>query len=241
MTCPTVDPATCEPFRPDLPELAVGILPGRRRAEVLAHLEGCAACRAEVEQLTVVADSVLLAAPEAEPSPRFDEELARRIGMGVAPVARVGSARPGRLRTRRPVLLAVAAAVVALALALGITAMVSSGGTGRPPATVVGPDRVHSVLTSAPLVRRGSTVGRMRTYGSGYDGSAGWLAITIWGHGWQGTIHCRVHLADGSNLVVGPFALDPDGGSWGVELPRGAAVTSLEVLGAGGRVLATTT
>jgi hypothetical protein len=81
------------------PELALGIVAGDERADAVAHLAGCPACRSAVESFSGVADAVLLAAPEAEPTLGFEDRV----------LASLGPAKP----RRRWIALGVAGAVAA--------------------------------------------------------------------------------------------------------------------------------
>jgi|SoiMethySBSTD1v2_1073268.scaffolds.fasta_scaffold00820_16 putative zinc finger protein len=95
------DRPSCEHVREVAPDVALGLLTGEDRALALAHLERCDSCRAEVASLAVVADEVLLAAPETDPPAGFTsrvlERLAaeRAVGDGLPAVS--GGA-PGALR-----------------------------------------------------------------------------------------------------------------------------------------------
>src|SRR5579872_5665273 len=71
----------CEQHRAELPELALGVLTGRDRARVLAHVESCPRCAEELEQLSRAADAVVQAAPAAEPPMGFEVRLFERMGM----------------------------------------------------------------------------------------------------------------------------------------------------------------
>ena len=69
----------CSQLRDMAPEVALGLLTGEERAVALAHLEGCAACRAEVAALAGVADELLLTGPEATPPDGFDRRVLARL------------------------------------------------------------------------------------------------------------------------------------------------------------------
>ena len=60
------DRPSCEEVRA-LAELALGIAVGDERARVLEHLLACPACRRHLEELSSVADDLLLLAPTQEP------------------------------------------------------------------------------------------------------------------------------------------------------------------------------
>ena len=65
-------PLTCDGLRPSPPSEPRHPREGDERGAALAHLDRCAACRAEVEELAGAVDLLLSAAPEAEPPPGFE-------------------------------------------------------------------------------------------------------------------------------------------------------------------------
>jgi len=105
---------TCADVDPHIAEAALGLLGGAERARLLAHIESCDSCRAMVDELSGVADSLVLIAPSAEPPAGFERRVAQRLG------------------TRRPRRVAVVgAAAAALVLVLGgfvVGRLVASGG-----------------------------------------------------------------------------------------------------------------
>jgi hypothetical protein len=124
-------------------ELALDLLTGPERAAVLAHLEGCTACRADVASLTDVGETLLAIAPEVEPSAGFESRLITRIstlrdeGGSVAaagrPVESAGDRprqRSRRLSARGRVLLAAGAAALVAVVALTVALAAGRGGDG---------------------------------------------------------------------------------------------------------------
>src|SRR4051812_17770341 len=103
---------SCEHTRALTAELALGIADGADRAQALRHLAECANCRRELEQLSAVADELLMLAPERQPAAGFESRVLARLEPA-APRSR----RAGRLRR---VLAPVAAAAAAAAAAAGI-------------------------------------------------------------------------------------------------------------------------
>jgi len=101
-------PLRCSQLRDMAPEVALALVTGEERALALAHLEGCASCRAEVASLAGVADELLLIGPEAPPPEGFDRRVLARlteVRAAEAPSAgrRQGPAHlHGRTRRRRP-------------------------------------------------------------------------------------------------------------------------------------------
>src|SRR5262245_44842894 len=110
---------SCEQTRAVAAELALGIADGEQRAQALRHLAECAECRRAVEELTAVADELLMLAPEREPPAGFESRVLARMEP---------EPEPARLRRRRrwvrvltPIGAAAAAAAVTVAVALGAT------------------------------------------------------------------------------------------------------------------------
>lgn len=115
-----VDPTRCGEVADALAEVATGAASGPDRARVLAHLSDCPDCRHELDELTRVADEVLLVAPEHDPPAGFEGAVLARIAAlsaqepgGRGPGSVVTPLRPRRWRRALPY--AAAAAVAALA------------------------------------------------------------------------------------------------------------------------------
>jgi anti-sigma factor RsiW len=135
---------SCAQVRELAPELALGILSGAERAEVVLHVNGCARCQAYVAELTEAADAIPLLAPEAEPPAGFEARVLQRLDAG-------------ERRTRRRWIAAVAA-VAAAAMIVSITVVrviesndTSSAPTAAPITRPAKPVAVPMQLTAAPL------------------------------------------------------------------------------------------
>ncbi len=229
MTSPQGDrPMECAEVRVALPELALGILTGRERSEVLAHLYGCESCSAEEEQLTRAADALLELGPEVEPPVGFEVRLAERMAATMpAPTPIAHRRRPAR------VLLAVAAVVLLAALAVGF-------GIGR--GTANGPAPTRSAVTApedqvarAMLTADGESRGAVATY----SGSPGWLQMTVRDLGYTGYVTCRITLPNGTTTPVGTFWVNKGYGAWSVPLTVAPSkVEGASLVSTGGTVLA---
>jgi Putative zinc-finger len=103
--------ASCEEMRALAPEIALGILEGEERATALEHLAECPDCRRHVEQLSEVADELLLLAPHREVPVGFESRA-------LAPLR--PKSRPRRRRRWLQVLVPAAAAAAAVAITLAI-------------------------------------------------------------------------------------------------------------------------
>ena len=70
----------CEETRDLAAEIALGIADGEERAEALRHLSTCGECRRVVEQLSQVADELLMLAPVQEPPAGFESRVVEAMG-----------------------------------------------------------------------------------------------------------------------------------------------------------------
>jgi hypothetical protein len=210
---------TCDEVRDELPELALGTLSGRTRSVVLDHVAGCADCRAELRQLSAVADELLQLAPQVEPPVGFELRVAERLGVGA------DRRRPGGRRVA--LLCAAAAAFVVFGAGLGIAVSHRTVGTDGRSAT--------AAPISAQLTAQGHTVGQVWVS----TGQPAWMFVTIDGMSSAGTVRCVLTLASGSVQTAGVFHVGGDYGAWGVPLrvaPRD--VRSVQIVDGNGAVLA---
>jgi hypothetical protein len=103
------DDPNCESVRDSLVEVSLGIASGEERAQVLAHVADCPACRRLLAELAASGDDLLHLAPAHEPPPGFETRALEAIG----------AIRPRRRRWSLRLLPAYAAALAAAALAAG--------------------------------------------------------------------------------------------------------------------------
>ncbi|MEU2334132.1 zf-HC2 domain-containing protein [Streptomyces sp. NPDC006654] len=231
--------APCEKLRENGAELALGVLPGRERAEALAHLDGCADCREHVRQLTGIGDRLIGLLPQSEPPSGFETRVARSLaemaagqeGDRHAPQRLRGRARRARLR--------LATAAAALAVAVGF----AGWGIGTVVEEATAPP--SAAVESEPVL-----VGDMIPAGGGqpvgevyaHPGSPAWMfvSVALEGPARTGRVTCLLARADGSTTRVGDFPLRHGRANWGVAVPvdltrySGARLTSAD-----GTVLAT--
>jgi hypothetical protein len=213
----THQPDRCATIADDLPLLALGTLDGRGRADVLRHADHCEQCRGELEQLTLLSETLQQLAPAVQAPLGFETRV----------VERVRSITLARRRSHRHVLVSVAAAVVVVA-ALGLVVARGLVGSGRASVAVA--------PVSADLVSAGTVVGSVVVS----PGNPSWMSMTIQSGRWEGTVSCQVTLADGTVATVGTFALSGAYPSWTAQLPSiGGGVVSARLVDATGVVLAT--
>jgi|EndMetStandDraft_2_1072991.scaffolds.fasta_scaffold283768_2 anti-sigma-K factor RskA/putative zinc finger protein len=109
-------PRACHEWSGDLAALALGTIDPRDAVRVRAHVDGCAACRAELSDLQRTAGVLPLVDPDAllvDPSPPLD--LADRILTRVRDEQHLRRAR----RRRRTVAALAAAAAIVVAVTVG--------------------------------------------------------------------------------------------------------------------------
>ncbi|MCU1493504.1 MAG: hypothetical protein JWO62_1268 [Acidimicrobiaceae bacterium] len=210
------DRGPCESIRDELAELALGVLSGRSRSEVLRHVESCARCAAELEQLSIVADTLVQLAPEIEPPLGFELRIAERLQE---------AATAHRPRRRRRASVLAVAAVVMVVFGFGLGTLTPSH--NRQPAL--------ANLTSADLNSHGHVLGEVMVSA----GSPAWMFMTIESGAWSGKVTCEVTLAGGKIETIGVFKLSGGYGAWGVPLTSPAAqVRSARLIAPDGTVLA---
>lgn len=224
---------SCAEFHDSAAELALGVLTGRERAEALAHLDYCEACREHVRSLTVTSEKMLSLLPTAEPPAGFETRVMDRLGL--TPPA----SQPLRHRRRRPAwghgfsprrALAAAAVVVAL---LGA----ALGGWGLHATTT---PTASSSLTTGKLIATDdrSQVGRVFMY----NGESRWMYMSVDLESGNDTVICQLVGADGHITTVGSFRLTDGYGSWGSPAWTGdGPPVGARLVTANGTVLATAT
>ena len=235
---------SCREFSDVAAELALGVLTGRERAQALAHLDHCDACRETVRELTMTGEALVGLLPSVEPPAGFETRVMERIGLAApapAPASRVswiarfgrkpaGQPAPGQQRragrTRRMLAVAaVALAVVAAGLGWGLRSATSS------PAS--------TPLASATLLSAShQAAGKIFLY----QGSPRWLYMSVDMPSGDGTVTCQVENRDGQVSTVGSFQLTAGHGYWGSPVPETyGQLTGARLVTANGTVLATAT
>lgn len=189
---------SCAEVRELAPELALGILGGAERAEVLLHVNGCARCQSHVAELTEAADAIPQLAPEVEPPPGFESRVLRRLDEG------------GR-RTRRR-WIAAAAAVAAAAIIVSITVV-----------RVIESNDTTTLEASSPTTTQvGSTPVAVAMQGGAVPVAAGWafvsdhhgVAVTVDYGIPSGTYSVQATPARGASTAIGTMQVVDGRGTW---------------------------
>ena len=198
-----------------LDELALDVLPGDRRAALLAHVEECPNCRRLLDELTETADDLLLAGPAAAPPAGFEDRVLERIEG--AP-ARRGRRRRDRAALRLSAWTAAAAAVVLLVIG-GVTGAVIGRSAG-------GPDESAELRTVQLISTSGVDIGDVSTYGD----RSSWFFMRVEGDVPDATYRCVVDMDDGRTVPIGRLWTVKGHGGWGEHVsvdPRHAVTARL--------------
>jgi hypothetical protein len=189
----------CEETRALAAELALGIVEGEERGRALQHLAECPECRMKVEELSEVADELLLLAPHREPPVGFESRV---LGEVLPPP------EPKRRRRLRLVLAPAAAAVAAAAIVLAIVA----------PDLRLASHYQHTLdqangkeFESYALRAADTHVGTVFSY----EGSPSWVHIDVDAGHRAGLASAELVTDDGDQVPLRWFHLDPRGGSGG--------------------------
>lgn len=214
------DPRPCESVRALAAELALGVAEGADRGTALAHLAGCADCRAEVRELTDAVDALVALAPEAEPPAGFESAVLARL-----------DAERSDQGGRRPWLLAAAAAALLVA-GIGLGLLVARDGAGT-----------TSVATARMEAPDGAPVGEV--WRTGEADATVFVSVPAWagidGFGADAPRYAlRLELVSGEEVEVGDFALGDGVASWAVPTDLdGEDIRAVSVIDDTGRVWCT--
>ena len=182
-----------------LADLALTELGGRERAAVLTHIAQCSSCRAQLRELTLLVDELLLLAPEEDPPAGFESRVVRRLV----------ATRP------RPRALAVRVAVAVVVTVIAVAGGIAAGRVGRTRASTARGATPPGVALTGSLIIGGADHGDVVIM----SGHPEWLFMSVRDAGWTQVVSCSVTLAGGRSITVGSFAVSSGYGSWGAALP----------------------
>ena len=211
---------TCGELANVAAELALGALTGRERAQALAHLDACHACREAVLRLMTAADELPCLLPAGDPPPGFEAAVMTRVGLTDPGPLPAGGSRTSRRQT--------------LAAAASVLAAVAAGAVGwsmHPRVPQAGP-----TVVSAALIAPGHrTVGMAFVYRE----SPGWVYVSVDDGPGSQPVTCQVAGLDGQVTTTGTFWLADGHAAWGGPAPDGPGwPASVRLVTAGGAVLA---
>jgi hypothetical protein len=211
--------ADCHEFRGLTAEVALGVADGEDRARVLDHVVDCSECRQELEDLTALADDLVVLAPEHEPPLGFELRTVRGL-------------QPKRRRRRRWRIPAVAFAAAALA---ATTATASVLFLVRDDRRLAGEYRAtlsEANGTAFRAVPLRDTAGGKAGTAFVYEGAPSWMLVTV--DSSSPASQAELVTRDGRTVSLPAFTLSSR--SWGGVLPLDARqVAAIHLLDATGR------
>jgi hypothetical protein len=198
----------CDETRELAAEIALGIADGEKRAEALRHLSTCEECRREVDQLSQVADDLLVVAPVEEPPAGFESRVVDAMGLRKRP------------RRRRLSLRWLAPRVGPALATAAVTAVVMVGIYHDDSQTAA---EYRGVLDQAggqyfQAGRLADETGAASGVAFGYEGSPSWLLVTVKPAHRADVKTAELVTKDGRTIPLPSFKLDRRG-SWGGAIP----------------------
>jgi hypothetical protein len=206
-------------------EIALGIADGEERGEALRHLSTCGECRRVVEQLSQVADELLVLAPVQEPPAGFESRVVEAMGL---PKARP---RPRFARWLSPRWLAPRLGPALATAAVTAAALVAVYHDDHQTA-----ERYRGILDQAggqyfqaePLA---DGTGARSGVAFGYQGSPSWIVVTVDPAHRGEVTGGELVTTEGRTIALPSLALDRNG-SWGGAIPlKLYKVASIRLLG----------
>jgi hypothetical protein len=211
--------ADCHEVRGLTAEVALGVADGEDRARVLDHVVDCSECRHELEDLTALADDLVVLAPEHEPPLGFELRTVRGL-------------QPKRRRRRRWRIPAVAFAAAALA---ATTATASVLFLVRDDRRLAGEYRAtlsEANGTAFRAVPLRDTAGGKAGTAFVYEGAPSWMLVTV--DSSSPASQAEIVTRDSRTVSLPAFTLSSR--SWGGVLPLDARqVAAIHLLDATGR------
>jgi Putative zinc-finger len=207
--------AGCDEVREVAPELALGIADGKERAEALAHLASCAACRSYLAELTDVADDLLALTPSEEPPVGFETRVLTELGIEPARSSR--RLRWPLVRPRRILLAAATACLLAVATTAGAFMLAFEDERELADQYQAALDNVGGEYFQATALRnrRQATVGQV----FGYQGDPSWLFVVVYAPYRDTPLTGNLTTTGGDTVPLRAVELNAERASWGGEIP----------------------
>jgi hypothetical protein len=201
---------SCEHTRQTAAELALGIADGADRAQALRHIAECAECRRAVEELSQVADELLMLAPEREPPMGFESRVLARLQPPP-------STAPRRVRRWRRALVVLAPPVAAAALAVGVVLGATRDDHRLAEQYRATLAEAHGSYFEAARLRAPGDVPAGVVYA--YRGTPSWIFVYVDAAHRSTTYSVELATTSGKRVPLPSFRIDPATGSAGVAIP----------------------
>jgi hypothetical protein len=201
---------SCEHTRQLAAELALGIADGADRARALRHLADCAECRRAVEELSEVADELLMLAPEREPPMGFESRVLARLQPPP-------STAPRRAPRWRRALVMLAPAAAAAALAVGVMLGVTRDDLRLADHYRATLAEAHGSYFEAARLRAPGEVPAGVVYA--YRGTPSWIFVYVDTAHRRTAYSVELAMTSGKRVPLPSFRIDPATGSAGEAIP----------------------
>ncbi|MBO0693828.1 MAG: zf-HC2 domain-containing protein [Acidimicrobiaceae bacterium] len=232
---------SCDAVHSLVPELALGLLHGRERAQVLAHIERCPACQHELLLMGDVADRLVELTPPAEPPAGFETGVMTALHKARPPAPsspttglrrplrkKTGGSAPGRWL--RPAAAGLAAAAVTASVGVGGWVLGHHGAQTSPPAVASAPGKA----VVAELLNHQQRVGQVVVTDDPYP----WMWMSVSSSLGDARVTCEISEKNGRWVQLGSFNLTHGSGYWAAPMPETSSpITGARVVDAGGRTL----
>lgn len=203
------------PAAGDLSALALGLLDAEQTREVARHVEGCAVCRREYEELLEMSEMLGELPPEVflDGPPEGGDMLLARTVRQVRGEATT--------RRRRRLLSVAAAAVIAVAVAVGGGILI-----GR----TAGAPSVESIQAAGTRVLDATGTGAVKMRAT-VAPAAEWVRLAVTVSGVPRGEHCKLIVVrkDGGREVAGSWTVGPRGEENGITIDGSADIPIAEV------------
>ena len=192
----------CREVRDLAAESVLGIASGDERARVLRHTTECPACRAFVQEMALVADELMHAAPSQEPPAGFEGRVLAALDPSVS-------------RSRIAVTLAAAAALLLVAIGGTLFATRDDRSVGAYYRAMLA--ETNGDYFSAALLQDEGGAERGVVYG--YAGQPAWVLVVLRDITAAGRYEVIAMTEDGQRVGLGSASLGSGTRTWSAELP----------------------
>ena len=198
----------CRPWREDIGAYLLGGLPDERRTALLAHLDGCPSCRAELTELAEVARVM----PAADPLRNHEREVPAPSLMDSILGAISGERRAKRVRLTKRV---TAAAAIAAALLLGVFVV-----------AIIPDDSSRSTVELAGAAADGSSIASLEYLPGGTR-----IDLSIDGLPTEATYYVWLEDSEGERIPAGTFWTPDESGALDLKLTAALSLRRCEGIG----------
>ena len=192
----------CRDVRDLAAESVLGIASGDERARVLRHTTECPGCRAFVQEMALVADELMHAAPSLEPPGGFEGRVLAALEPAVP---------------RRRIAMAVTAAAVVVTAAVGGTLWATRNDRDVGAYYRAMLAETNGDYFSAALLRDDDGAERGVVYG--YAGRPSWVLVVLRDATAAGRYEVVAMTESGQRIGLGSASLTPEARTWSSELP----------------------